>query len=303
MRSCAAPPPSASCPFPRPGDGLDYAAMTQPRSWCDGHRRVRTACASGALKQPRDELGLTRHDRCPRSAPAPAGICRGNFPDGRQPRRRRHLLGRAAPARHPPARRLPLLAFAQAPAALGSLHRHPRHRLRRGRPRLRRPRRDVDQRRHRAGDAQPPRRGPRPFDRMLARTASSSAGFTGSSSAAPFSANRCSAAAPTPRRSRWPGSSRGSSVGHFTLLDCQFITDHLASLGATQLSRSTYVALLGAALGSGAAGASLLGGVSLGRVGRGRAARATRCRRPTSARSTGCSRPRAWPARRARPAS
>ena len=40
-------------------------------------------------------------------------------------------------------------------------------------------------------------------------------------------------------------------VGHFSLLDCQFITDHLASLGATQVSRATYVALLGAALGSG----------------------------------------------------
>ena len=53
-------------------------------------------------------------------------------------------------------------------------------------------------------------------------------------------------------------------VGHFTLLDCQFITEHLASLGATQLSRSAYVALLGSALGSGAGGASLMGGVSLG---------------------------------------
>jgi leucyl/phenylalanyl-tRNA--protein transferase len=44
-------------------------------------------------------------------------------------------------------------------------------------------------------------------------------------------------------------------VGHFTLLDCQFITDHLASLGATQVSRSDYVALLGSALGSGSTGA------------------------------------------------
>ncbi len=58
-------------------------------------------------------------------------------------------------------------------------------------------------------------------------------------------------------------------VGHYTLLDCQFITDHLASLGATQLSRSAYVALLGGALGSGAGGASRLGGVSLGGAGAG----------------------------------
>ena len=42
-------------------------------------------------------------------------------------------------------------------------------------------------------------------------------------------------------------------VGHFTLLDCQFITDHLASLGATQVSRADYVALLSSAIGSGGA--------------------------------------------------
>ena len=37
-------------------------------------------------------------------------------------------------------------------------------------------------------------------------------------------------------------------VGGFTLLDCQFMTAHLASLGAVEISRSDYVALLGAAL-------------------------------------------------------
>jgi len=42
-------------------------------------------------------------------------------------------------------------------------------------------------------------------------------------------------------------------VGGFTLLDCQFMTDHLASLGAVQLSRADYVALLSAALGGGSA--------------------------------------------------
>lgn len=41
-------------------------------------------------------------------------------------------------------------------------------------------------------------------------------------------------------------------VGRFTLLDCQFITDHLASLGAIEISRDDYVALLDAALGAGA---------------------------------------------------
>ena len=52
-------------------------------------------------------------------------------------------------------------------------------------------------------------------------------------------------------------------VGHFTLLDCQFITPHLTSLGATTVNREHYVALLGSALSSagvaGAAGGALSG--------------------------------------------
>ena len=39
-------------------------------------------------------------------------------------------------------------------------------------------------------------------------------------------------------------------VGGFTLLDCQFMTDHLASLGAMTVSRDAYVGSLSAALGS-----------------------------------------------------
>jgi leucyl/phenylalanyl-tRNA--protein transferase len=51
-------------------------------------------------------------------------------------------------------------------------------------------------------------------------------------------------------------------AGNFTLLDCQFMTDHLASLGAVSVTRETYVALLSAALGGGvAAGASAEGAV------------------------------------------
>lgn len=37
-------------------------------------------------------------------------------------------------------------------------------------------------------------------------------------------------------------------VGGFSLLDCQFITDHLASLGAIEISRDDYIALLDSAL-------------------------------------------------------
>ena len=42
-------------------------------------------------------------------------------------------------------------------------------------------------------------------------------------------------------------------AGGFTLLDCQFETGHLASLGAVSVSRDDYVALLSAATGGGAA--------------------------------------------------
>ena len=50
-------------------------------------------------------------------------------------------------------------------------------------------------------------------------------------------------------------------VGNFTLLDCQFMTEHLASLGAISVPRETYVALLSAALGGGAAAGTPAAGV------------------------------------------
>jgi leucyl/phenylalanyl-tRNA--protein transferase len=40
-------------------------------------------------------------------------------------------------------------------------------------------------------------------------------------------------------------------AGNFTLLDCQFMTEHLKSLGAIDVTRKTYVELLSAALGAG----------------------------------------------------
>ena len=43
-------------------------------------------------------------------------------------------------------------------------------------------------------------------------------------------------------------------VGGFALLDCQFMTDHLASLGAVSVPRADYVALLAGALGGVAVG-------------------------------------------------
>ncbi|QDP18977.1 leucyl/phenylalanyl-tRNA--protein transferase [Sphingomonas xanthus] len=51
-------------------------------------------------------------------------------------------------------------------------------------------------------------------------------------------------------------------VGRFTLLDCQFMTPHLSSLGAKAVSRDRYAGLLAAALSS--SGVSAAGGVSPG---------------------------------------
>ena len=41
-------------------------------------------------------------------------------------------------------------------------------------------------------------------------------------------------------------------AGRYSLLDCQFMTDHLASLGAVAVPREAYMELLGSALGAGA---------------------------------------------------
>jgi leucyl/phenylalanyl-tRNA--protein transferase len=53
-------------------------------------------------------------------------------------------------------------------------------------------------------------------------------------------------------------------AGNFILLDCQFMTDHLATLGAISIPRETYVALLATALGgaSAGAGATVLAGAA-----------------------------------------
>ncbi|TVV73703.1 leucyl/phenylalanyl-tRNA--protein transferase [Sphingomonas solaris] len=45
-------------------------------------------------------------------------------------------------------------------------------------------------------------------------------------------------------------------AGGFRLLDCQFITEHLASLGAVEIGRQDYVALLDSALGVGPSSAA-----------------------------------------------
>jgi leucyl/phenylalanyl-tRNA--protein transferase len=68
-------------------------------------------------------------------------------------------------------------------------------------------------------------------------------------------------------------------VGGFRLLDCQFMTEHLRSLGAIEVDQKRYVSMLSAALSAGAAGgggaggwASVSGSASAGAGAGGRAA-------------------------------
>ncbi len=51
-------------------------------------------------------------------------------------------------------------------------------------------------------------------------------------------------------------------AGGFSLLDCQFMTPHLASLGAVEIDQKDYLALLDSAVGAGAAGVSATGGAA-----------------------------------------
>ena len=58
-------------------------------------------------------------------------------------------------------------------------------------------------------------------------------------------------------------------TGNFTLLDCQFMTEHLASLGAVSVPRETYVSLLSGALGGGSAVGVNAAGVLVEALGKG----------------------------------
>ena len=88
------------------------------------------------------------------------------------------------------------------------------------------------------------RAGIRPLRRDLPRGDRWSGGCTASNWAACSSANPCSAGSATPPRWRWPGWSRSAAAARIRLIDCQVASSHLASLGAREIPRSEFVALL-----------------------------------------------------------
>ena len=176
-----------------------------------------------------------------RPAPAAPGLCHRHLPDGRQPRRGRPVLGRAAQPRDHPARRLPSVPLARRTAALGPVRGHLRPRFRGGHrapaPTARRPgsMRDIER-----AMLAPPRRRPRPFDRSAGmRAAQLVGGLYGVRLGRAFFGESMFSRATDASKVALAWLVARLKVGGFTLLDCQFMTDHLASLGAVSVPRAS----------------------------------------------------------------
>ena len=172
-----------------------------------------------------------------------------------------------------------------AHAALGPLQRHPRRRFRGRHHRLRRPRGNLDQRRARARHARAPCARATPIRSKSGAATTLVGGLYGVKLGRAFFGESMFSRDARCIEGRARLARRAAARSAISrLLDCQFMTEHLASLGAISVPRETYVALLSAALGGGAAvGAS--GDRRIGRSARPRARRP----RPISSRSTGCS--------------
>ena len=192
------------------------------------------------------------------------------------------LLGRAAPPRDPAARRLPSVALAAQDDRRRPL---PRHRRRRVRARRRSSAPKAPTTGPRPGSTpaiervftDAPRDGLRAFDRMLGRRRAGRRALRPGARPRVLRRMHGQPRAPTRRRSRSRWLVARLRAGGFTLLDCQFMTAHLASLGAIEIDRARLRRVAGR-----------------GARRRRSAPRPRRRRRPpaTSARSI------AWPARR-----
>ncbi len=90
--------------------------------------------------------------------------------------------------------------------------------------------------------------GPLPQRRSLAGRRSGRGASTASASGAPSSARACSTRCATLPKWRWCISVARLIEGGFELLDTQYVTEHLKSFGAVEVSRRRYTALLDKAL-------------------------------------------------------
>ena len=89
---------------------------------------------------------------------------------------------------------------------------------------------------------------PLPHGRGMGRAAGSSAASTAWRSTAPSSARACSRSRATPARSRSSTSCARLIRGGFSLLDTQFVTEHLKQFGAVEIDRAEFHKLLEKAL-------------------------------------------------------
>ena len=175
---------------------------------------------------------------------SPARLFDRVVPDGRGSRRRASLLGRAGAARDFPARRPRRLAQPRQDGALGRL-RSPRRRRVRGRDEgLRESRQDLDQRRHPPALLRIASSAATPIRSRPIRAASWSAGSMASASAAAFFGESMFHVARDASKVALVHLVARLRLGGFRLLDAQFVTPHLASLGAVEISRAEYRARL-----------------------------------------------------------
>ena len=106
------------------------------------------------------------------------------------------------------------------------------------------PQHDLDQPAHPVALRPAVQDGLLPLGRMLARTASWSAAFTASGSAPRSSARACSRASRDASKVALVHLVARLKAGGFSLLDAQFTTPHLESLGARTVGRADYHLLL-----------------------------------------------------------
>ena len=185
------------------------------------------------------------------------GYATRHFPDGRQPRGGRAVLGRAAQPRDPSARPLPRLALAPPDASARAGSPSPataispacitacadreetwiNAELERAMLAL-----------HGSGHAH--------SIEVLAATSELVGGLYGVKLGRAFFGESMFSRATDASKVALAWLVARLKAGNFTLLDCQFMTEHLASLGAVSVPRETYVALLSAALGGGGGGAA-----------------------------------------------
>ena len=212
-----------------------WPGAARPEARCTARRCATTPCPSS----PR---------RCC-CRPTPRACSRWRRP----PTRRGGVLGRSAAPRHPAARRpaRPAPAGAQLPRRRLRDRRRPR--LRRRHRRLRRPAGDLDQRPRSPGSTANCTGSATRIRSRSGRTGALAGGLYGVALGGAFFGESMFSRRRDASKFALIALVARLRAGGFTLLDTQFVTDHLARLGAVEIGRAAYHRA--ARGGAGAAGA------------------------------------------------